>query len=410
MTRQDPVIARVKLEELIARYPDEKDGRTWLWRLTQGEERRRLLEEALELDPFNGAALNELAYYLAREGNFAAADSLAAIYVEQQPHEPNPRDSQGEIFEAAENYAAARRSYEKALELDPGFYLSLDHLVRAYLREDLAPEAREALRPFTTHSIAETRVEALLLTADTYVWQGDFEEAFASLDEAVAFAAASVRPDLESRVLATGFIPLAIHTHRFERSEPAFARLRDIDPFNPRIGVYAIQTLGELGRLEEMAGVRDAIARALADNPQSRPWLGLLLPTLDATVAYYRGDLEQAVATPGLAESVTALANTGTFVYPDLRPLVDLERGEEALKVAVQMEHSKTRIGPGLNRLDPVDYHVALYYQGRSYELLADTARAIEAYRTVVDHWGISLEQVPEVADAAERLEALRPE
>jgi len=408
MLRNDAATGRTKLRELVEKYPDEKEGRAWLWRLSGGAEKRQLMEDALKLDPFNTTALNDLAYHLVRTGDFNTADSIAALYVEHQPDEPNPYDTQGEIFESAENFDAARRSYARALEVDPGFYLSLDHLVRVYLREGLAAEAREALRPFTGASIPEARVEALLLTADTYAWSGDFDAALRSIDEALEVARAAERPDLESRGLVLWYIPLASRTGLSEGLEAAFDRARLLDPINPMPAVYAIEWLGNNGQVDEAVGLRDLILDAVGADPRAQQGLLSLMPTLNSYIAYYEGDLESAITQEGLEASMAALSQIAKPVFPNLRPLVELGRGEEALEVARQMEFSQTRIGLGQNRLDPIDHHLAIYYQGRAHELLGDSDQAIAAYRTVVDDWGTSLEQVPEVADAAERLEALR--
>jgi tetratricopeptide (TPR) repeat protein len=409
MLRNDPVTGRAKLRDLVNKYPDEKEGRAWLWRMTaDSDERLQLMQDALKLDPFNTTALNELAYSRARAGDFAAADSLIARYVALQPEEPNPRDSQGEIFELAENFAAARGAYAKALELDPAFYLSLDHLTRAYFRDDMPTEAREALRPFTAVTNPQTRFEATLLTADTYTWSGDFDAALGLIEDALAYAREQQQPELESRGLIAWYIPLAVATHRFEGLEAAFTRTRELDPFNPMPAVYAIQSFGERGRVDEMVQLRDIIEAALGGNPQTARALAVLLPTLDSYIAFYRGDLEGAATQEGLQQSMLALGQIGKPVFPNLRPLVELGRGDEALVLANRMERSQTNIGAGLNRFDPLDYHLARYYQGRAHELLADTAQAIEAYRTVVDHWGASIADVSEVADVAQRLEMLR--
>ncbi|TFG62798.1 MAG: hypothetical protein E4H28_07225 [Gemmatimonadales bacterium] len=105
--------SRRLLTDLVERYPDDKQARASLpgYYSGQSEERGRLLQEVILLDPLDGNAHNELAYFRAREGNFEAAVSLIQRYIEL---EPNPLDSRGEILMIAGRQEEAREGFRAA--------------------------------------------------------------------------------------------------------------------------------------------------------------------------------------------------------------------------------------------------------------------------------------------------------
>ena len=59
-------------------------------------------------------------------------------------------------------------------------------------------------------------------------------------------------------------------------------------------------------------------------------------------------------------------------------------------------------------RFDPLPYREGEYLTGRAYEMIGDTTTAIEIYKDLVDGFGEAVGRIPLIADAPERLEALR--
>jgi TolB-like protein/Flp pilus assembly protein TadD len=121
----DVQAAEAKFDELIARYPDDREARTWLaivyGQSDRQEDRRRTLEDIIRLDPFYAPAYNELAYISAYAGDSAAADSLSLRYLELEPGQANPYDSRGEILELTGRQEEGREAFREAVMVDKGF-------------------------------------------------------------------------------------------------------------------------------------------------------------------------------------------------------------------------------------------------------------------------------------------------
>lgn len=85
--------------------------------------------------------------------------------------------------------------------------------------------------------------------------------------------------------------------------------------------------------------------------------------------------------------------------------LLDLGRPQEALNVIEGAEHLYVRDS---DRLPPVDVHVLLYARGRALELMGAKRAAEAAYAKLLSDWADVVGELPRLADAPERLSALR--
>lgn len=88
--------------------------------------------------------------------------------------------------------------------------------------------------------------------------------------------------------------------------------------------------------------------------------------------------------------------------FTEVRALLALGRYQEALEQAEQTGTFNGTVQVLINRQ-------GLYFAARAHEGLADTARAIAVYEKLLDaNWGEAAASIPLIADAADRLEALR--
>ncbi len=397
--------SRRVLLELLEKYPDDKDARNALWGMYdhRSEERRSLLEETIQLDPMYAVAYNELAYWHARKGNFDAADSLISRYVELEPGEPNPLDSKGELLEQAGRVEDAREAYRAALEIQPDFTFSLNHLALTYLREDRPAESRLELEPWTRHELPAVRAQSLALTGDAYLFEGMIDDGIRAIERAVEVAREAERPLTEVQILVT-LIPTYLAVHEFDALASASGRVNELDPLNPMPGLAMLASLGEQGSssgLDALAGAILSQVRGAAELEQFRP---LIEAALSHQKAFYRGDYEAAVALGDSVRSRGGLPAPGNHSY--VRALLEVGRGDDALRHAQRIAGNASSVP---NRYyHPVLMKQSLYYQARAYELLGDTPEAIARYESLLYRWEPVITRFPAMADAPDRLATLR--
>lgn len=398
------------LEELISRYPEEKDARYQLGvffdGLGRGDEGRTVLEEAVALDPFFGPAINHLAYMAGRRGDSASADTLSLRYLDLERGQANPHDSRGEILEMIGRDEDARAEFREALRIEPGFLPSYQHLVRSYLRDNEAEAARGALQPFMDVQDPDAAVLIRRLEADTYVAEGRYVDGRDAYRRAAVRAANLGREDLRIPPLLES-AELDFLTRRFDRAETTYLEVDELDPLNGGVLFGLISVRGEQGRVDEMLAVRDTAAARFASAPaimQNR--VALVERLADAHIAWYRGDARAAVElfdeTRELAGAPRPFLIGGVGL--EIMALIDVGRAAEALTLAENME----RLGMIDNQLEPLQVQAALYLKGRAYEELNQADRAVESYERLRELAGSGLEDVLYLNDTGARLQRLR--
>jgi tetratricopeptide (TPR) repeat protein len=157
----------------------------WLFRVNEFSAAQKRLEKAVALDPNYSAALNELGYAYAAQGDFARAADIMQRYVVSLPGEPNPEDSLAEILRMSAHYEEALAHYRKALEIDPRFHSSQLGIADTYSLMGQQRKAREEY--FKARVLApdkSTELSDVLQSSLTYVRDRDVagaDQAFVSL-------------------------------------------------------------------------------------------------------------------------------------------------------------------------------------------------------------------------------------
>jgi serine/threonine protein kinase/Tfp pilus assembly protein PilF len=113
------------LQKIIAQYPDEKRYRTELGQFYMNTGKYDLavaeLRKALTLDPRYGTAINLLAYTYGYQNKFDEAIRQFELYASIAPGDANPHDSMGDLYFRMGKYEAAIGKYKEALRMRPDF-------------------------------------------------------------------------------------------------------------------------------------------------------------------------------------------------------------------------------------------------------------------------------------------------
>ncbi len=297
----DSIGARYRMVELLEQVPGRE------------EEVRNALEEIVSMDPKQARAWSQLARVAVVQGDEDAADEALEQYVAVVQDPSRARLESGRVYESMGRLEAAREQYRAALALDPADHNAMSRLSNSYLRQGDPAGARTTLEPWVGSPDPGVRAQALLLTADSWAWEG-----------------------------------------RFDRALEAYGEVERI------------------GNSEDRADIR-------ADG------------------------LEGSLAVQSASDSAWGGNRLGR--YRSVWTLLDLGRVEEARNVIEAAERVQVT---DADRVLPVDYHVILYAKGRVFEALGSDAVAIVSYEELLQDWGDTIESLPMLQDAPERLAALR--
>jgi len=397
-----------RLEELIAQYPDEKDARIVLAGLKRGSrgagpEVASLLEETLRLDPLYSLGYNQLAYNEAQRGNFDSALALIDTYVGLEPGEANPMDSRGEILTMGGRTAEAREAFRQALGLNPTFTLALRHLTESYLREGRGSEARADLAGSIESGNATVRMVARMLEAETYFWDGDFDSGLSSLSAAVD----DPDPDPAQQVNALRSLQFAhLQLGRFDETPVLGARMNELTPLEGSAEMVEMVAAGEAGLIDELSSAGDRLVERFRRSPDLQVFLDIAITMSEVWKAFYRGEHDRVLELAATAPLRFGAAGTELLGYPVMRSLLALGEGDRAIG------HVDIARGAGITGVpgqwDSLTLRILQYFNGRAHELAGHTEEAIASYEKLLEGWGSATRQVPLVADAEDRVAALK--
>jgi len=201
----------------------------------------RYAEEAREAEPSSAAAGAALARSLIAAGNLARAETEIAELLKRVPHAPVVQAVDGTLQASRGNFVAARHSFERALELSPGFLEALGGLT--YLDLTAKAPAQAIARLKTESARKPTSAPLLALLARAYSAAGDQGKTEQALRRAV-----SVDPRF-----APGYTMLAQLYMQQRRLDEARAEFEGVVQRDPS----AVGARTMVGMLFEAQGRRD---------------------------------------------------------------------------------------------------------------------------------------------------------
>jgi tetratricopeptide (TPR) repeat protein len=413
------------LERLVARYPDEEAayGSLAAGYRARGETAKSMetLERGIKALPRSGALRNAYGYMLLGDGRYPEAIREFETYARLDPNEPNPYDSQAEVYLITTQPERALEKYAQVLKIDPSFSSAhfgrawafglLGQLDSAMAEVDLAAKVLAAQRAPTID--ADAMSGFLLMRA------GRYREA------AVLFERGRSGAEKYDDPWSIALFEFLTALRHFERGDlPAAADAgRRLDQLVDRVpSAGPRQTWSVLGNL--MAGVTDVRAKRLDSAARRleqlrravvprRSWETWYVRTLEGEIALARGDLAEAQQAFAAAEpplkmffsiggpSATLARNSYPFRDGAARVLMARGNIDGAIEsyrrlLALDLSQKWTAI---------VEPRMVLQL-ARLLDKKGDRAAARQEYQRFLDLWKRADPELPELAEARAALSA----
>ncbi|MDP2960686.1 MAG: FlgO family outer membrane protein, partial [candidate division Zixibacteria bacterium] len=181
-----------ELKELLKRYPEEKDALIMLGSYYNGwrkfEQSLQYYNQAIEIDPLNKLAYNDLAYVYNEMGNFDKSIWAINKYISLAPDEANPYDTRGDLYAYNGRLDQAIESYKKALEIKPDFTATLEKLGHMYLFKREYAKAESCYYRELEFALPGDRTRlswVRILVSNIPLYQGKFESGLQFLNDGI---------------------------------------------------------------------------------------------------------------------------------------------------------------------------------------------------------------------------------
>jgi serine/threonine protein kinase/tetratricopeptide (TPR) repeat protein len=413
------------LQELVDKYPDDKEARSQLGLVLSGMGRVAdaiaAYEAAVTIDPQFGFAFNQLGYAHAETRDFANALKCFNRYAELNPGLPNPVDSMAEMNLFMGNLDEATAKYRSALAIKPDFYLSLCGIAYvSSLKEDYE-QAGRFLNDFAKVApTPQVKFEALWLRNYLDYFLGRLNASLAGFVQLrnmartmnVDFAVAAVdwitayqysdKGELEKA--RKGFQNWAEY-HRREAPQSGPASKAD----------YSVNLAWADLKAKRFEAARSLLAEAERDFPSLEPavrdTLGNFRLQILAEIELGENRPDQAaqdaaaiVPRPLRSLNASAMAGYNTPFERDVLARAYWKQGK--LNEAVAEYQRLTTIDPA-SRVRMLMHPLYHYRLGRVLEQKGEKARARVEYEKFLKYWAEADASHPELADARARLTAL---
>jgi putative PEP-CTERM system TPR-repeat lipoprotein len=269
-------------------------------------------------------------HYLRNKQPDKALEALAQLE-KTSPNDPSLHNMKGAAYGSKNDFANARKSFEKALALAPDYFSAARNLAQLDLAQNKPADARRRYETILTKD--NKSVRAMVALAQLASLEGKSADYLSWLNKAVKADPKAIQP----RVL------LARHYIEQKQGEKALALAREAVDANPD----SPAALSLLGKTQLSVGQKEnalsSFTRLVQDNPASADahyHLGLAQRALDRT------DMARASLKQALEKQPDYL--------PAQEALIELEsqsgHTDEALRLAsaLQAQQPKSPVGPSL--------------------------------------------------------------
>jgi serine/threonine protein kinase len=387
-------------KQLIEKYPHDINSYIQLgWTiydrtLLQPEQGAEILSSGLKIEPASKVLHNVLAYSYAYLNKKQEAIDAASKYINLAPAEPNPYDTQGDIYTWFREYDLSLASYQKAISLRADF--STNYKIGTYYllkqQYDLAKKYFQACN-----------YELPLME----VYQGQIQSAekkFSGLPES------QITRSNKLRSMINLSYESAKYTEMLRLARQLSEQLKK-DPTDKIYGRnYLAWALIKNGKSSETHSILDQI---LKDVNGVSPLLQVVVDYSSALVSYEEEKYDQALDTfrkvfqsippnhePNIFYGITLLKTGQT-----------LEAISEFQRLIFWPQFSDVYFLPGVPGADldwPVPQVKAHYWLGVAYEKQGNKNKALNEYKKFLEIWKDADFNSPEIKDAKMRSAKLK--
>ncbi|MBA7660397.1 Serine/threonine-protein kinase PknD [subsurface metagenome] len=414
------------LKELVKKFPKEKRSRfdlgleckeRGLFNEAAGE-----FNQALELDPGYGNAINELAYNYSHMGNFEKAIEYFEKYSSVSPGDANPLDSMAEMYLRMGKLDEAIVKYKEALEIKPDFGSDWEVAYIYALKEDYTESMKWIDQFMARAPSAGAKAEGYVWKGFYHYWLGNFDKAMTELRRAEEIAQ-SVGNDLWKAW--TAYVRGWIHYDRgeYELFQKCFNNWFNImiKNFPSSMPFFKALYSAYLGYVDLKQRQIDLLKSRLAEmnslindlNPSSKGRITFRYNLLNAEVLLAEDSFDQAISVLEKASSLGMIRSTFTWYIltynaPFLKDVLAraYRKKGEIDKAIAEYERLITFDSQSPERfLIHPKYH---YRLAKLYEEKGWKGKAIDQYEQFLDLWKDADPGTAEVEDAKKRLAGLR--
>ena len=424
--KRDGAERRRVLEELVAKYPGEKDAYHELGRSYAGAKQYvqalASFEKALALDPDFGLSLNEAAYACLKMGEPAKAIPYLERYAAANPGDPNPQDSIGEMLMRTGRLDDSVAKYKEVLAAHPDFHLSWASLAYVYALQENYSEALRCLDELVARApAASAKWMSIWLRAYVRDFLGQWDRA---RTEFLDLKAQSERGETYSASWSRTGCSRSFTWTGVSSTRPS-GRSTSLSSLNARRN----PTRGAMtGTMKAILGARLDIARgrpeaALATLAEAEPMVAGLDPSANDDLLFLRtfmkaeaalaaGRVDDAIAageSAGLRPFITArIPDISSYNQPFLKDVLARAYWKKGDLDRAAAEYRKLLTVDPSNQVRYLMSPLYRYRLGRVLEEKGDGDGARAEYAKFLEYWKDADPGHPELADARRRLAALR--
>lgn len=416
------------LEELIEKYPKEKDAHYELGMYYYGRgQAREAVEEfrrALFLDPNMGAALNMLGYTYGDLGEYEKAIDSFERYAVVMPDDANPLDSMAEQYFRMGNLDKAIEKFNEALEIQPAFGSELRLAYVYALKQDYA-ETMRLIESYVNWAASPG------IKAETYLWMsiydfliGKIDKAFEDLNLVDEWSdKAGNQHRHASAVFTRGWMHYELGGVELceENLRRAFELLLNLYPDSIALEGTKNFSFGLIDLKRGKIDSAKARLKKIASVGEKLSEIGMVDRKMELEVEYnwLRAEILIAEGSPDEAVEVYE-----SIVYPPIPSLRTDDIGPD------NMPFLRDTLARAYLKKGDIDRAIAAYEKmimfdpegqdrrlihpkhryllAKLYEEKGDAAKAIENYEKFLELWKDADPGLPELQDAKKRLDTLR--